>query len=69
MVDDLLGPDLTTLSKRFKRSDTLESILYPSKVIADQYRSTTIVTKKGLQIIGLAAPVGDPVTVVLPDAT
>jgi putative heme-binding domain-containing protein len=64
-----IGPDLTTLSKRFKRSDTLESLLYPSKVIADQYRSVTIVTKKGQQIMGIAAPVGDTVTVVLNDAT
>ena len=54
-----LGPDLTTLSKRFKRLDVLESIFYPSKVISDQYRSTMILTKKGQQLVGLAAPQGD----------
>ena len=58
-----LGPDLTTLSKRFKRSDTLEAMFYPSKVISDQYRSVTIVTKKGQQLNGLAALQGDTITV------
>ncbi len=64
-----IGPDLTTLSKRFKRTDTLESIIYPSKVISDQYRSVTIVTTKGQQITGLAAPQGDTVTVLQSDGT
>src|SRR5262249_42334996 len=32
-----IGPDLTTASSRFKRMDILESIIYPSKVISDQY--------------------------------
>lgn len=64
-----IGPDLTTLSKRFKRSDILESVLFPSKVISDQYRSTVIVTKKGQQINGLAAPQGDMITVLQSDGT
>jgi putative heme-binding domain-containing protein len=64
-----IGPDLTTVSKRFKRTDTLESLIYPSKVISDQYRSTTIVTNKGQQITGLAAPQGDMVTVLQTDGT
>jgi putative heme-binding domain-containing protein len=64
-----IGPDLSTLSKRFKRGDILESIVYPSKVISDQYRSTTIVTKKGQQITGLAAVQGDVITVLLADGT
>src|SRR5262249_56481383 len=58
-----IGPDLTTLSKRFKRVDILESIIYPSKVISDQYRSTQFVTLKGQQITGLAAPQRDVITV------
>jgi putative heme-binding domain-containing protein len=62
-----VGPDLTTLSKRFKRADVLESILVPSKVISDQYRSVTITTTKGQQITGLAAAQGDTVTVLLSD--
>jgi putative heme-binding domain-containing protein len=64
-----LGPDLSTVSKRFKRVDILDSIYYPSKVISDQYRSTTVVTKKGQQLTGLAAPQGDNVTMLLSDGT
>lgn len=64
-----VGPDLTTLSKRFKRADILESIIYPSKVISDQYRSVTIMTTKGQSITGLAAEQGDTVTVLLSDAS
>ena len=64
-----VGPDLTTVSKRFKRADILESIYYPSKVISDQYRSVTIVTKKGQQLTGLAAPQGDTVTVLQSDGS
>jgi len=64
-----IGPDLTTVAKRFKRGDILESILYPSKAISDQYRSVTITTTKGQQITGLAAAQGDTVTVLLSDTT
>jgi putative heme-binding domain-containing protein len=64
-----IGPDLTALSRRFKRVDVLESIYYPSKVISDQYRSTLIVTKKGQQLNGLAAVQGDNVTVLLSDGS
>jgi putative heme-binding domain-containing protein len=64
-----IGPDLTTLRQRFKRADILESIYYPSKVISDQYRSSVIVTKKGQQFTGLAAPMGETVTVLQSDGT
>jgi putative heme-binding domain-containing protein len=64
-----VGPDLSTVSKRFKRVDTLESIIYPSKVISDQYRSTTFETNKGQVITGLAAVQGDLITVLQSDGT
>jgi putative membrane-bound dehydrogenase-like protein len=64
-----IGPDLTTLSKRFKRVDVLDSIIYPSKVISDQYRSTTIETKKGQQFTGLVAPMNGMLVVLLTDGT
>jgi putative heme-binding domain-containing protein len=64
-----VGPDLSTVAKRFKRGDILESILYPSKAISDQYRSVTITTTKGQQLTGLAAVQGDTVTVLLSDTT
>jgi putative membrane-bound dehydrogenase-like protein len=68
-VGEGIGPDLTALSKRFKRRDTLESIIYPSKVISDQYRSTTVTTVNGQQLTGLVAVQGDTVSVVLNDAS
>jgi putative heme-binding domain-containing protein len=64
-----IGPDLTTVSKRFKRADILESIVYPSKVISDQYRSSLIITKNGHRLDGLAAPQADVVTVLLSDGS
>jgi putative heme-binding domain-containing protein len=64
-----VGPDLTTVAKRFKRADILESILFPSKAISDQYRSVTITTTKGQQLTGLAAVQGDTVTVLLSDTS
>ena len=47
----------------------LESVLFPSKVISDQYRSVVIVTKKGQTINGLAAPQGDTITVLQADGS
>jgi len=60
-----VGPDLTTLSRRFKRGDVLESLIYPSKVISDQYRSTQFLTIRGQSIVGLAAAPMDGVITVL----
>jgi len=42
-----VGPDLTAVSSRFHRRDILESIILPSKVIAEQYQNTIIHTKGG----------------------
>jgi len=41
------GPDLTSLNRRFTRLETLESILYPSHVISDQYATKKVLTKDG----------------------
>jgi putative heme-binding domain-containing protein len=65
-----LGPDLTTLSSRFKRKDTLDAIVYPSRVIADQYKSWLITLKNGQVIHGMKAPdEGDQLVLLLADAT
>ncbi len=60
---ELGGPDLTTLSSRFTRKETLESILFPSHVISDQYASKTVVTVKGKTYSGLVTTSGDTVTI------
>ena len=43
----LAGPDLTAVGARFDRRALLESIIEPSRVIADVYRTVTIITKSG----------------------
>ena len=48
-----IGPDLTTISNKFDQKYLVESIIDPSKVISDQYQSTTVVLSNGLQYSGL----------------
>ncbi|MFO0901822.1 MAG: HEAT repeat domain-containing protein [Pirellulales bacterium] len=60
-----VGPDLTTVSKRFVRKEILESILFPSHVISDQYASKTIVTTKGRRYTGMVVPGSDGEKIVL----
>jgi putative heme-binding domain-containing protein len=60
-----IGPDLTTISRRFQRKEILESILFPSQVISDQYASKTVQGKDGRVITGLVSPQADGSMVVL----
>ncbi len=60
-----MGPDLTTVSKRFLPQEILDSMIYPSKVISDQYAAKTIITVDGKTYTGLVAPTGDQEVVVL----
>jgi putative heme-binding domain-containing protein len=48
-----VGPDLTTIASRFKKRDVLESILWPSKVISDQYKSEMFEMKDGSVLSGV----------------
>lgn len=48
-----VGPDLTTISSRFRPTDVLESIVHPSKVISDQYKSLTVATVDGKVFSGM----------------
>ena len=48
-----IGPDLSMIGKKASRENLFESILYPSKAIADQYITWVIDTKKGQTITGL----------------
>ena len=36
------GPDLSTVVKRFRRREVLESIMFPSRVISDQYQAVDV---------------------------
>jgi putative heme-binding domain-containing protein len=46
------GPDLTQVAGRFTLKDLTESIVEPSKVIADQYKASVVVTTSGKAYTG-----------------
>jgi putative heme-binding domain-containing protein len=48
-----IGPDLSQIGKKASRENLLDSMLTPSKAIADQYLVHVITTNKGLAISGL----------------
>ena len=48
-----IGPDLSMIGKKGSRENLFESILQPSKAIADQYASWKVDTADGLSITGL----------------
>jgi len=53
-----LGPDLSTVGNRFQPKEILESIVYPSQVVSDQYASQ-IILSNGRTFTGLAAKNAD----------
>lgn len=54
-----IGPDLTHVAGRFGQRDILESILVPSKVVAENYRNVQVITTDGRQIVGRIVAEGD----------
>jgi putative heme-binding domain-containing protein len=48
-----IGPDLSVIGKKASRENLFESMLYPSKAIADQYVTWNIETVQGLSLSGL----------------
>ena len=55
---ETMGPDLTAVARRFQRKEILESIVYPSHVISDQYASR-IVVAGGKSYAGLVSQGGN----------
>ncbi len=54
-----IGPDLTTVASRFTRKETLESMLYPSHIISDQFRTQQVMTTAGKVYSGIVASNAD----------
>jgi putative membrane-bound dehydrogenase-like protein len=52
-VGGSVGPDLSMIGKKASKENLFESILYPSKAIADQFINWQIETTKGLSLTGL----------------
>ena len=50
------GPDLTNVARRFDRRAILQSIIAPSLVVDDAFRSDQITTKQGQVIVGRIIP-------------
>ena len=50
-----VGPDLTSVARRFNRRSILASIIHPSDVIAEKYRSLQVVTSDGKSFVGQVA--------------
>ena len=48
----IYGPDLTGVAGRFNRRDLLDSVINPSKVIDEKFRTTTFTLKNGESITG-----------------
>ena len=60
-----VGPDLTTVTQRFQKKEILESILFPSHVISDQYLNYSITLKAGTVVTGMVGPGSDGAVTVL----
>lgn len=54
-----VGPDLTFVARRFSRSDMLESIIAPSRSVAENYRNVMVVTHAGQVHVGRLLSEGD----------
>jgi putative membrane-bound dehydrogenase-like protein len=52
-VGGKVGPDLSVIGTKASRENLFESILYPSKAIADQYLTWVVETKGGVVVSGL----------------
>jgi putative heme-binding domain-containing protein len=62
---EAIGPDLTTVSLRFRKQEILEAILFPSHVISDQYASQTVETDDGKTYTGIVGSAGEDAVVIL----
>ena len=59
------GPDLTGIAGRFNAHDLLESIVEPSKVIADQYKASIFTLDDGREVAGRVVNLhGDGISIV-----
>ncbi len=60
-----IGPDLSNVMRRFQTKEVVQSVLYPSQVISDQYASKTIITDDGRTFTGIVGAAGADAIVVL----
>ncbi len=58
-----IGPDLTTIPRKFDVNYVIEHIVHPSRVISDQYQSSILVTDDGRTLTGLMSQADGQVVV------
>lgn len=63
-----IGPDLSNVSSRFQRKEIVESVIFPSQVISDQFGAKTVLTNDGRSYTGIVGPTGDGVVVLQANA-
>lgn len=54
-----IGPDLSTVNRRFRTEGLIEKIINPNTLISDQYSSSRLTLKDGSAITGLVVERGD----------
>lgn len=54
-----IGPDLNGLVQRFSQREIVESVIHPSLVISDRYRSEMIELEDGRVLTGIVTPLAD----------
>jgi putative heme-binding domain-containing protein len=54
-----MGPDLSTVNRRFNNRGLVEKIIDPNILISDQYSSTRVTLRSGETIVGLVAERGE----------
>jgi putative membrane-bound dehydrogenase-like protein len=59
------GPDLSTVASRFGRKEILESIMYPSRVVSDQYSGVDLVLDDFSSVTGMIAGESSSVLMVI----
>jgi putative heme-binding domain-containing protein len=64
---EAMGPDLTSIAKRFTRKEILRSMTNPSHVVPSEYAAKTLLLNDGRQIAGIVAPGPEGEKVVLKD--
>ncbi|MBI3417832.1 MAG: PQQ-dependent sugar dehydrogenase [Verrucomicrobia bacterium] len=64
----LFGPDLSGIARKYQRAQLLEQILLPSKIIAPEFKSTTVTLRDESEITGFVLKRG-ATEVVLRDET
>lgn len=51
-----IGPDLTSVRRRFQKKEIVESIVHPSRIISDQFRMVSVITDEGVVHNGMPVP-------------